>query len=68
MKRIILVAEQPWQIEIAASLASKIKKIDSSYEIIIAATDYYTFLHEPKHVSGCKVNYNIEISTLDKIC
>jgi hypothetical protein len=64
MKRILLVAEQPWQIEVAAILAIEIRRIDSKYRILIAATDYYTFLHEPKLIHKCKENYNTEIATL----
>lgn len=67
MFKILFIAEQPWQIEVAAIIASNLKNMQPNFEIMIAATDYYTFLHEPAHIVNCEDKYNTKIKTLSKL-
>lgn len=67
MSKILLIAEQPWQIEVAAITASYMKKLQPNIETMIAATDYYTFLHEPNHIVNCQDKYNTRIKTLSNL-
>jgi hypothetical protein len=64
---ILIVAEQPWQIELAATFANKLKALRPDLRVEIAATDYFTFLHDARKLESISTNFAIKIYTLQNL-
>lgn len=61
---ILILADQPWQLELAAKFSHRLRKENPNLDIQLAATDYYTFLHEPLTIKQLKRQYAVEIHDL----
>ena len=64
---ILIVAEQPWQIELAGMLSQQLKIQSPRSRIVVAATDYYTFLHDKKTLNSVSAQFKIDILTLQEL-
>lgn len=64
---ILIVAEQPWQIELAGMLSQQLRIQRPQSRIVVAATDYYTFLHDKKTLNSVSAQFNINILTLQEL-
>ena len=64
---VLIVAEQPWQIELAGMLSQKLRLSKPEIKVTIAATDYYTFLHDPNKLHSVSTSFDVEILTLEEL-
>lgn len=63
--RILLLADQPWQLELISLVCSSIKATEPNVTLEIALVDYYTFLHSPELIKRIEFIQGIKIRTLE---
>jgi hypothetical protein len=64
---ILIVAEQPWQIELAAIFANKLRALRPDLRVEIAVTDYFTFLHDARKLESISTNFAVRIHSLQNL-
>ena len=64
---ILIVAEQPWQTELAAIFANRLRALRPDLRVEIAATDYFTFLHDIGRLEAIGVKFAIKIHSLQSL-
>ena len=64
---ILILADQPWQLELAARLSQYLRNRDSNLRVELAATDYFTFLHEKNLLTKLEIQYDLRIHHLEDL-
>jgi len=64
---ILILADQPWQLELAARFSQYLRNQDPGLRVELAATDYFTFLYEKDLLKKLEVQYDLRIHHLEDL-
>jgi hypothetical protein len=64
---ILILAEQPWQLELAAKFSNYLRAKIPELKVELALTDYFTFLHDPQTIARLKTQFDLNIHDLEEV-